>query len=375
MKSLLIFIATLLSTASSANAQNPARLSLEVKYNSTLPPAYISVRGPETKPRWIWVTQFERVPGVEPTDSPPIQAVRVESQFNGETADIRVTLLRGHDGFEREDKVGTYQLGLNEQISVTELRPFGVEPIGLTLIESVPPLPPSPSFENNTRSIEVASVSPTNVPLPAYKVTLRNLSDKNVRAIKIDVFNDGRRRLTTLLQAEFDSPLIKPGGVVERHLQVVIPQKTATAYTPGTATASTIRILTVVFDDLTFEGETDPACRYETFIAGRRLWLKRVLPLLDQELENQALSPSDFKQKFLALTYELQDEEKTGKSQVASTCPNPDSFVDIATQGLKLQLLRDLDQIITTRPAPPINFRVWLQTKRNDYRGWLARLQ
>lgn len=375
MKSLLIFITTLLLTVT-AHAQNPTRLSLEVKYNSTLPPAYISVRGSETKPRWIWVTRFARIPGVEPADPMPIHAVRVESQFNGETADVKVTLLRGrNESFEREDKVGVYHLGLNEQISVTELRTFGIEPITLTLIETVPPLPPAPGLQNHTKSIDIVSVTATNEPLPTYKLAVRNLSQKNVQALRVDVVSDGRPRLRSFWQGEFNKPLITPGSVYERNIQVVVPQKTATSYEPGTATENTIHIRAVVFDDLTFEGDEEAACGYETFSVGRRLWLRRVLPLMDQELANQAVSPADFKQKFLGLTYELEDHEKSAKSAVSSNCPNPDLNVNIATHTLKLELLRDLDQIITTRPKPPTNFRAWLENKRTDYRGWLARLQ
>ena len=354
----------------------PTLLTLEVKYNATLAPAYISVRGPETKPRWIWVTRFARIPGVEPADPLPIHAVRVESQFNGETADVKVTLLRGRsEGFEREDKVGVYHIGLNEQATVTELRSFGIEPITLTLIDAVPPLPPAPSFENHTRSIDIVNVTSTNVPLPAYKLAVRNLSQKNVLALKVDVISDGRPRLLSFWQGERNKPLIEAGGVYERSLQVVFARKTTTAYEPGTASDSTIHIRAVVFDDLTFEGDEDAACRFESFIVGRRLWLKRVLPLLDQELANQALTPVEFKQKFEALTYELEENEKTGKSAVSTKCPNPDSMVEISTHTLKLELLRELDQIITTRPAPPINFRAWLETKRSDYRGWLTRLK
>ena len=373
MKSLLVFLTTLL-IAVSANAQNPHRLSLEVKYNADLPPAYISVAGPEIKARWIWVTRFARVPGVELKNSLPIQAILVEPQFNGETPDTKVTLLRGHVRFDREDPVGTYQLSLNEPKIVTEVRTFGIEPITLTLIETAPPAPPSPAFENRTKSIEIVTVTSTNVPLPAYKLAVRNLSQKNVQALRVDVITDGRTRLQSFWQGELGKPLIAPGDAYERLLQVDVPQKTPTAYAPGTATESTIRIRGVVFDDLTFEGEEDAACRYEMFIVGRRLWLKRVLPLLDQELASKSLTPEDFKRKFESLTYELQADEKTGKSAVSSKCANPDLHVDISTQNLKLELLRDLDRIIKTRPAPPINFRAWLEGKRNDYRGWLARL-
>lgn len=385
MKSLLIFVISLLFIGQEPALKPPTQtrrtetstsLSLEVKYNAARPPAYISVRGPETTPRWIWVTQFRRLSGVEPADPMPIHAVRVETQFNGETADVKVSLLRGHgERFEREDKVGAYHLGLNEEISVPELRSFGIEPITLKLIHTVPPLPPAPGLENHTKSIDIVSVTSINVPLPAYKLAVRNLSQKNVSALKVDVISDGRPRLLSFWQGEIGKPLIEVGGVYERNLQVVVPQKTTTAYEPGTATENRIRIRAVVFEDLTFEGDEEAACRYETFVVGRRLWLRRVLPLLDQELANEALSPTDFKQKFQALDYELKEHERTGKSAVSTTCPDPDARVEISPLTLKLELLRELDHIISTRPAPPINFRTWLEGKRNDYRGWLARLK
>ena len=108
---------------------------------------------------------------------------------------------------------------------------------------------------------------------------------------------------------------------------------------------------------------------------GRRLWVKRVLPFIESELANQSLSPKEFKEKFLLLTFKLADNEKTAKSAVSSRCENPDPFVDISTQTLSLELLRDLDRIINTRPAPPINFRAWLEARRETYEVWLARLQ
>lgn len=41
---------------------------------------------------------------------------------------------------------------------------------------------------------------------------------------------------------------------------------------------------------------------------------------------------------------------------------------------LNLQMLRDLDEIITKRPSPPVNFKSWLETRRANYQAWLARL-
>ena len=390
MKTFLLTATLLLLTSSFANAQEPslkptmsapkpetpAVLSLEIDFKNSQPPAYISVRGPETKPRWIWAARFARLPGVKPRpDELPIQAIRVESQFNGETADVKVSLLRGRNGFDREDPVATYHIGLDEKTTVTELKSFGLEPIDLTLLNNVPPLPPAPDFENRTLSVAVISVESNNVPLPTYKLTFRNQSLKNIRALKMEIISDGRTRLSALWQNEFDRPIIEAGGTAEKILPAFIAQKTATAYAPGVGTNNTIVIGAAVFEDLTFDGDEEAACQYEKYVVGRRLWVKRVLPLIESELANQALSPKEFKEKLLSLTYKLEDSERTGSSAVSAKCENPDSFVDISTKTQSLELLRELDRIISTRPSPPINFRSWLETRLENYKGWLTRLQ
>jgi hypothetical protein len=178
-----------------------------------------------------------------------------------------------------------------------------------------------------------------------------------------------------LWQAELDRPLMEPGGTLERIVPVVTSQLIGSRYEPGAATSSTIRILSAVFEDLTYDGEEDPACDYEKFVIGRRLWVTRMLPFIEQQLANTELSPQDFKQKFQSLTFELDEGEKTGKSSVSEKCGNPDSFTDISTQNLTLELNRELERIIKTRPAPPINFRGWLESRRDEYKSWLVRLK
>jgi hypothetical protein len=361
---------------SAPKAETPTYLSLEIDFKNSLPPAYISVRGPETKPRWIWAARFARIPGAKlDPGALPIQAIRVESQFNGETADVKVSLLRGRNGFEREDPVATYHIGLDEKATVTELKSYGLEPIDLLLFTNVPPLPPAPVFENRTTSVAVVSVESNNLPLPTYKLTFRNQSEKSIRALKIEIFSDGRLRTVHLWQNEFDRPVLEAGGTGERILPAVVAKKGATAYAPGTGTNNTIVISSAVFDDLTFDGEEQPACQYERFVVGRRLWIKRVLPLIESELANPAISAKEFKEKFLALSYTLEESEKAGKSAVSSNCKNPDEFTYIATQNLTIELVRELNRIINTRPSPPVNFRAWLETRRDNYKAWLARLQ
>jgi hypothetical protein len=288
---------------------------------------------------------------------------------------VKVSLFRGHEGFEREDPVATYHIGLDEKTTITELKSFGLVPIDLTLLKNVPPLPPAPVVENRITAVAVVNIESENLPLPTYKLTFRNQSGKNIRALKLELISDGRLRSSHLWQNAYDSPVIEVAATAERSLPAVVAQKTAAAYTPGTATNNTIVIRSAVFDDLTFDGDEEAGCQYEKFVVGRRLWVKRVLPLVESELTNQALSPAEFKEKFLALTYNLEDGEKTGTSRVSPKCENPDLSVEISTQLQKLELLRELDRIINTRPSPPVNFRAWLESRRETYKAWLTRIQ
>ncbi len=359
-------------------AEVPTKLLLEVHYNPAIPPAYSTVNGPEVTPKWIWVTKFIRIPGIE-IAGPLTQAVKLESQFNGETADIRVTLLRGEKGFDQEDLVGVYHLGVGEQRTIKDLRAHGVEPFRIKLLNALPPLPPPPSFENLTQTIDVASVRAENVPKPAYVVTFRNASNKNLLALRIDVKRDGKIVLGSLFQVEDGKPIIMPGGTGERYIPVVTAQATATGeYEPGTAPENTLVIRSAVFADLSFEGEVQPACEVESMMMGRRVWLRHVLPLLEQELQrptnDHIEAARQFKEKFAALDYEFSESERNQTSSVSTLCKKPVELAEIMPKALKLRTLRDLDEIITNRPSPPVNFKSWLATRQADYKAWLARL-
>jgi hypothetical protein len=359
-------------SVSAPRAEPSPRLLLEVMYNPSLPPGYSSVNGPQDTTKWIWVTRFIRLPGSQP--SPPIQAVKLEPQFNGETADVRVTLLRGVAGFDREDLVGVYRVGVGEQKTVTALRAAGIEPFTITLVNTVPPIPPQPSFDNNTKAIEIVSVQAENMPRPAYRITLRNLSDKSVLAVRVATTFDGRRGTIALFSGDEGRPLMEVGGTVEKLVHVTVPQRTVTGFTPGTAAANTIHIETAVFSDLSFEGAVEGACIVETIVIGRKVWLTQILPLLDRQLSEPFTDHIEAARQLREKVEALNSEVDYKASSVSPQCIELGKRSSITPKNMKLQMLRDLDQIISTRPAPPVNVRAWLETRRATYKAWLARL-
>src|SRR5215218_1636035 len=145
-----------LSTPAAPRAEGPPPLLLEIVANPALPPGYSSVNGPTELGKFVLIPHFVRVPGSS-QPSPPVRWVKVEPQFNGETAAVRVTLLRGSKGIEQEDVVGIYRLGIGETKTLDDLRAVGIEPFTITLLDTVPPLPPPPALVNETKSIEIVS--------------------------------------------------------------------------------------------------------------------------------------------------------------------------------------------------------------------------
>ena len=354
------------------------RLLLQITENPSSPPAYSEINRPGETAKWVWVTRFVRIPGRPTPAGKPIGAIRFEPVLNGEAVDVKVTLLRGSNSMEQEDLVGVYQVGIGEQKTIGELDQFGIEPIKIYIENTVPPLPPPPSFENLTKAVEIVSVQAENIPKPAYKVVLRNVSDKNVMVVRVETFHSGRRSTAALAQGEDGRVYLPPGGVAERRVLVTTTERTPTGYAPGTPSAVTLKIATVVFDDLSFEGESETACTMEGFAMGRRLFLKQVLAMLDQEISksnsDHVEAAKQFKAKLSALSSDFDESEMNKVSSVARACPKPLGTATVAVNGMKVDLLREVERIITANSAPPVNFKSWMEEKRTRYSEWLARL-
>ena len=342
----------------------------------TPPFGYSEIAGPGETPRWVWVSKsrIAFIRGREVPPGKPIQAVRFESAVNGEMVDVKVTVLRGSAGFEQEDLVGVYQLAVGEQRSITDLDRFAIRPFRIRVTNSLPPLPPPPTFNNLTKALEIVSVQMENLPRPAYKLSFRNVSEKTIRAVKVDTTTDGRRGESIMYQGEDGRVFLQPGGSADRRLVVIRSVPTATGTAPGTPAVVVINIRTVIFDDLSFEGEMEAACMMESSVMSGRLFLKQVLALLDQELEkpnsDHVAAAKQFKEKLSAWGVEFEESERNKDSSVAAGCKKPAVAATTMANGMKVDLVREVERLTST----PVNFKSWMDQKRARYSAWLARL-
>ena len=349
-------------------------LLLEIEYNPTLTPAYCTVDGVDSTPKWVWVTRYVRVPGwqAQPAEL-PIGAVKLEAQFNGETADVRLTLYRGRNGFEKEELVKSFQIGVDNERTLEELTQFGIQPFKVKLIEAVPPIPLPPGINNLTTSVGVKQVESHNMPRPAYRITFQNLTDKPVMALSVDLTTNGRRGVSTVFKGKEGHALIAPGGLSEQYLMVHMSERVSEA----TPSSNIINIRTAVFSDLSVEGDVQTACSLESSNMGRRVWLRKVIPFLSEEIMkatgDHSVAAKQLKERFADLKFEV-DEGENRVSVVSPKCKTPADQALFAVQAQSLIFLRDIDRLIETRPSPPVNFQLWLVERRASYQAWLSRL-
>ena len=351
-------------------------LALEIQYNSTLPPSYLSIEGADVEPHWMWFTRFVTLPGAPaPEASKKISAVRITSHWNGETADIRVTLLRGPQ-MAHEELVTSYHSGIDQAKTINQLEGYGIEPFKIKLVSPQAHPPPAPNLENRTASIQILQISPEGAPLPAYRATFRNFSAKNVVALMVNLYTNGSPGPSAFFQGEAGGALIESNGMFEEYLPATVPEGNGSSYVPGSAPANSIVVSTAIFTDGTFEGDLAPACMYEKIVFRRKAWVKGVLKIMDEQLAqpDDGIASQRMKEQLLQLRYVRTPGDRQLRSAVSAQCSSPVDGAD-GPFGLTTRLIRELEVVVTTRPKPLMTFRQWVIATREIYRGWLSNLE
>ena len=365
------------SSAQSQQARPSATgLAVEVTYFEGRGPAYEPVR--RTKlPRGegSWFGLFGRVKEWQlPTGAQPVSAVRVVPYLDGDTVKVTVSVLRGEKFLDVEDIVGTYTVRENEGIAIDSLRDFGVEPFKLKLIRVAPQTPEVPTVLNKTRSLEVVGIEPIVATLPRYKLTLHNLSEKNVSAIRINTMRAGNLSLSGMPQGEEGKPLVEAGSFKElNEMMVTRAETTAAGYSPAAPRGQQIVLATLVFEDGSYEGDPEPAATYRGHTIGNRSELKRIVGLLEDALASSS-SIEKVRTQLSKLSY---DFDQSDMAVLASAFPEIDrnklqTHIDVAMHLLRKEVFDNLDRF---QPGPgSADFRVYLQTMKDRYAGWLLRL-
>jgi len=247
---ILMCLAPLTSFAGQDVNKDPAPTGkiLEVKIVDTLPPSKIPLR--LDSPTGFWT---RLVPRIKDWDNPAARdttrSISFSARLIGERAELKISAIGAKGSLEKEEEVGNYSMSVGDQITTTELRDFGYEPVTVTMKQVALTPPGVPGVENNMRSIRV-TVGPRISTLSAFSFHFTNDSRKSVMAVAWRIHQAGYSLRSSQALGEHGKALMEPGG---KHDMTVRTDTVDNVYG-----GVTLVIESAVFEDGTFEGNSGP---------------------------------------------------------------------------------------------------------------------
>ena len=379
---------TTLNVVAQESSSAPTRLTLEVTFYPGRKPAYETVPGPDAKPSGAWFALFARIKSWQaPAGAPPVEAVRVVSRVEGDGVRVTVSTLSGTKALENEHQVGTYLIRETEKISIDDLRRFGIEPFEIRLLRVNPNIAPVPPvILKGVESVVVLNAMAKETTLPSFRIILRNQSNKNIVGLGVDVMGEGRVQLTSKPRGIDGQPLIPTGK--EYWLTVAVPnraQSTPGGYVPTLPSDLQIEIKAAVFDDGTYEGDAETAVVVRGYLAGEKMELPRLIPLLESALKSSSVNLTEALSSLesqvssvgsdadpdvvLTLTAEFPQANPSVRGTIKET-------MEFTATTIKSNLLKEIRMLQNEGPQR-LNadlYRTWLTKTRERYEKWLSRL-
>jgi hypothetical protein len=365
----------------------PTGLVLEVTYFNGRPPAYLSVPGPDSKPNGAWYGLFGHIPAWQPPAGfLPVQAVDILSRVEGAAVRITVSVFVGVKMQEKEVPVANYLVRENEKIKTSELTQFGVEPFEIKVRRVSPVSTALPQVVNKTESVAVINIEANNSTLPSYKLQLRNLSNKNIIALGINLIANNRPRRIGMPRGQEGRPLIEAGSVYNHNiLGVLNAQTTSDGYVPDAPFKQEIVITTAVFEDGTYEGDPQTAATVRAFQVGEKIQVRKVIPLIREALNETGTDVVQAVEKFKARVASLSNNADADVvNQLQQAFPNLNQeakahlkdLIEVALNGVKFDLVRSLQQFVkaNSQSLNPNLLQMWLSKTADEYEKWLSRL-
>jgi hypothetical protein len=175
----------------------------------------------------------------------------------------------------------------NERLTIYDMTSYGLEPFELTAVRVEKKSASVPAATSNAPSVEISEVQAIDSIFPMFNLKLRNTSTKNINALFVEIFVDGRLRISAMPHNRDATPLIVAGETYEYKRQLSNDaQQSGGGYVPETSPNQTLFIRTAIFDDGTFEGDARFAARYRAYALGERTQLARLYARFKQSLQS-----------------------------------------------------------------------------------------
>lgn len=365
----------------------PTGLVLEVTYFKGRPPAYQPVPGQDSKPNGAWFGLFGHVPSWQPPAGfLPVQAVNILSHVEGDAVHVWVSVFVGAQYFDKELQVANYLIRENDKVRIDHLKQFGVEPFEIKVSRVSPTATALPQVVNRTESVAVLNLEANNSTLPSYKLQLRNLSNKSIIALGINVLVDNRLRKGGTPRGQDGKPLIEAGGIYNHNVSGAYNAQNAQGgYVPDVPPNQEIVITTAVFADGSYEGDARTAAAVRGFRMGEKIQVQKLIPLFQDALNEAGTDVSQAIEKFKTRVNSLSNEaDANAISELQQAFPSLNQKVkadlkisiEVSLNGVKFDLLKSLQQFqkAESQSLNPAAFQAWLAQTKEKYEQWLARL-
>jgi hypothetical protein len=292
---------------------------------------------------------------------------------------VRVTIGTGEFYDAGDTKVGDYLLGLNQRTSVPDFARFGLAPIRVGVAKIIRGQATRPDFANKARSLFLESLDTSNLPDP-YKLRIKNNSSNDLIAIQYNTFSRGQFLELKWLSDGLTKPLAKAGQTYE--LKVSSEDNSCgdeNGYSPGQS--NRIELVTAVYADGTFEGDSGLAALIKGAALGNRVNLERVV----QTLEYVGTDPSALANELTNLEAGMTEEGQPYLVTVLQSLLPPlqvdsepvlNSFIRAGMHDVKVNLARDAQyfKIMSRRNNGQVE-KDWVERTKAKYDSWLVAAQ
>lgn len=380
---ILIGFALISSTGARAQGDEPtqAHLALQVIFYPNEQPAYQPVRRGSSG---TWYSRFHRIKSPGPNEL-PVNAVDIKSILTADGVRVTVSVLFG-ELHEQQKQVATYTLHPGQKIKTAELTQFGIDPFTIAAVNYDPVTLEVPEFVSKAPSIDLVGIQPAASMTPAFRVAVRNLSNKNVQALFVSVTKVGEPQKLSMSQGKEGAPFITPGNLsqFDAHLATRSSLTAAGFYTQVAVPGQVIEVTGAVFDDGSFEGDVGLALNYAATLKGDKIQLARVISLIDEAMADSQSDPAvaleAFKQKIAMLNLEADQAwaqeviDKIGQP-VKTTAADLKTIVEVGMKGILSHALNAIQQFQLRNPKPAsADLQRWLALMKTRYETWLSHL-
>jgi hypothetical protein len=381
-RTLLLLLAAAALAAPALGQQTnlpPTQLALEVQFYPNVAPGYQTV-SPD-KRGGAWWGRFARVPGWEqPVEWPAVTAVNIKSELAEGGVRVWVSVFLG-ELHEQEKSIASYVLQERQKQLVRELADVGVQPFEIRLVRVDFTATAPPEFTSKGKSIELVALQPVLSTFPSFDVVVRNVSSKNVMALRETVFQSGRPQITSMPQGKDGRVLIPPGGTYAFNAHLAArTMPTADGYTPVVLSNQVVEVSSVVFDDGTFEGDSEAAAAFAGYQSAQKAQLRQVLALLSLTESGEDAPDAKLNQLRQALTVLRIEPSLKAIQELHARFPTFEERRLKIAIGAEMKWVRDdaLNDVLQfqlhNRRVDAAGLRDWLKITKDRYQAWLSRL-